>query len=1374
MFLSKPLQIRSWPSIHSWRHFGCAAGRRFLDASRVLLSLVGMSLITAGVIRAENDLGIHQEYRIVWGGPTEKIFLGNIVAEGGTLQLVRNLSVQPSAAGTIVQVDSKSIRFDGASPATFGGMDVSVRGTLATRLRMTFQVQPGESKTEYVVSLQELQNQLWIQTLEGHDCRIAIERQIFDKLQVKDDRPNKIFHCGEEWPVSVSGHRTGLSSGDYLLTATWTRRKGNAPVASQPVKLDANGSFQSVDFNIQVPNVEGAHQLEFSLVRPSLVQRWTQSKPLMSRSVELVALMHSNVPRTIAAWKPLLAIDTVAAVKAGNLSWLVSFANSPLSSRGLEIADLPGLAELSSPEQWNRLLSLSKSVAANGPVQRSGEVVIRDFPLDDSSDRTSPQSCVAISPNAWLSLPLSGLQAGHPHKLRIQIPADHANTLTVLIKDHSGLEASGIYPQHTVWSQPSSKTDDQDAISQEVLFWPRSDSIQIVLTSGHRTKPATVGKILVESAEWGPSIQTPEAQSASASAPGRRVGLYLDQPFLADYLAAPKENDPKTGRVLESWATWQAVAERMATHLRLSGANTLILLGASDGGTLFPIQSMPTVPWLDKSTFFSDGRSPHSHDVIALLLAHLDRMGMGLVLEIDPSPNMVCPEPPRHPDPQGKNQGIYQVPWRGWPDAQNASENRAAGESPYARHVNPLHESVQSTSLKMVQEIVQRYKDSPAFQGISLRLRPGSPLVFAGEHSGYNADLIREFARDKGLQLPDENQSLQEWMSGSARLTYLTWRAERLSDFYQKLARVLQQQDRKLNLYLNTLRLWENPDSQGAISDQEVALRNPHQYMLGHGLDLERLSATPGLMIVQGSLRSGASSLASSDWIRRAVADGGVSLPGSALQAAFISHQPRSKSLIAEASASPSVLNDQPSASPDDKGLVLPLLEAARPEPPVQRLYVDAVAHGDAARQALIDQLLRGDQQMIGFGGWYPVWTLEPRIADLISTFKSLPPVPLTDLPQQNPDSPIRIRQGSYGGKEYVALVNASQWAGTLTLRTQHGDTPTWTVLGSGRSEQLSATPGQLTVQLSGGDLLAWTWDVGKPEIVNVDFKPSEPSLVSISQQLSELEAVLTKTSERSSQRILLHGSGTFEHWTDQQKPVGWNVSALPETVIQQATELPHSGQFSIVVENRNRGDVAAWIQSDSIEIPTTGRLALKAWLRSSAADPRKPLVRLGVLGRRRNGSRYQISTYYGGQEAGAKSIANDWGRRPAELYIADLPVDDLVELHVAIDLIGQGKIWVDDVEVAEPWLHPDERNYLRGQLLVAKQKLQENNPFTAERILRSPWNWYIRDLPSIETLYQTDSSTFPGGSSEAASGWNPSKSAFQQWRESLWERWRR
>lgn len=1316
---------------------------------------------------------VQQELRVVWGGPRPRIYQGSISIDEGQLRVIRNLSVQPSAVGNMVQKDDKTIEVVASVETTFGGVDISVDGRLSSKLQ--FQIRNGsdDTATQREVSVRDLKDGVWIQPIGDSGERLAVERQIADKLRIADDRTSKVFECGDTWALKVSGDRTGLAGGEYQLTASWAGRRSADPVISLPVSLDADGSFAPIELNVRIPGSEGSYRLELSLLKPSLVRPWSsQQKPLLSRSVELVAFASDSNPQTVTGWRPLLAIDTVAATNTGNLSWLVSLANAPLSARGLEISEFPSLSDLSSPEQWQRLLSLSKTLTNNAPVQRSGGVSTRDFPQRSSSERQDKvQTCVTIEPGAWLALPLTELQPGYPHKLRIQVPSDRSGMLNVVIKDTANRDQVAISPQQTFYLPQATSNDAEASVQVEFLFWPRTDSIQIVLSSGHRYQSASVGKILVEAARLGslPNTSAGSIDQQATESSGRKVGLYLDQPFLAESLSAPREKDPKTGRPLETWATFQAIAERLVLHLQLSGANTLVLLAAGDGGCLFPVRSMPTVPWIDKSTFFTDGRSPDPHDFVELLLKHLERSGMRLVIELDlnSSPPLLAEHPSEQIDLYQDN--LLNTFTAG---AQPIGADDQLTLSPFKNQLfNPLNPRVQASVGDVIQEVVQRYKHSPALEGISLRLRPNSRAIFGGLNTGYNMQLLLQYAKDSGFQLPTDRQRLTELLSGSGRYGYLVWRASQLTKFYEQQVRLVRKQAPEINLYLNTIRLWDADNLQAKSNEVEEVLRNPEHYLLGFGLDMEGLAAIEGLLVTQGSARSGWTSLASNRWIRESIAENGATLPPHSRQAALISHQPRALNLeVDQQIASETGIGDTQTESTQ----VDSSTDSSAESIPVSKLYVDSACIGDSARQVLMDQLLRADMQLIGFGGWYPVWSLDPKVVEWIAAYKGLPPAVLQDLPLISSDIPIRVRTGTHQGKDYLVLLNASGLECEMKLYCGGGKPPTFHHLNSDDSALVAVSGQQITIRLAPGKLVAWRWEGTQPVMASIDITPDQNAVAELTSSLSQLEANLARASDTASQRILFHGSGTFEQWPDVTKPIGWNVSSLPKTVIQQATELPHSGKSCIQMENSNAQPASAWIQSTAIGLPKTGRLALRAWLRSSAADHRSPLVKLGVIGRLKNGRRYEHSIYYGGLDNAARPIANDWGRRPAELHLSDVPVDELVDMKVAIDLVGEGRVWVDDVEVVETWLHPDERNYLRGQLLIAKQKLAESNPFPAEKLLQSQWNLFLLELESGQAQFQTGRVPSTGDSQELPAGWNQPKSSFQNWREAWLDRWRR
>jgi hypothetical protein len=447
-----------------------------------------------------------------------------------------------------------------------------------------------------------------------------------------------------------------------------------------------------------------------------------------------------------------------------------------------------------------------------------------------------------------------------------------------------------------------------------------------------------------------------------------------------------------------------------------------------------------------------------------------------------------------------------------------------------------------------------------------------------------------------------------------------------------------------------------------------------------------------------------------------------------------------------------------------------------------------STAHDHYARKSLIHQIYDADPQLLVSGGWLPAGGQTASLQPLYRTLRELPAVEFSDFPLPNTQSNLRVRTARHAGRTYLQLINNAPWSEKVTLQIDSTREPSRLaarLLGKPIDAlQERAFPDEITrnsnkvweLELPPFDLLAI--EVQDPDLTlqAVAHRSRKEVVPRISAELSQIEKIVADAGDPTQQSRLSDLVGDFENWTSDGRPRGWNISSLPNMEISPATELPRSGRLSMLIDNRQPGETAAWVQSEPIAPPRTGRLTVQAWLRAPPAGERC-LVRLSVVGRTRNGQRFERFEDYGGRSE-SRAIANDWGRRPATLHVADVPTQDLVELRVAIDVIGRGKVWVDDVEVFETLLHPDERIYLRGQVLVAKQNLENQNPFPAEQLLDSHWGQYLashkpEDSEGARLAEAVPLQTRePEGQSKA--NWNATKPVFQQWRESIRDRWKR
>ncbi|MFO0940992.1 MAG: hypothetical protein U0930_09505 [Pirellulales bacterium] len=1285
------------------------------------------SLEGSAALAADNQANIAQELRVVWGGNVPRVYQGTITIEEGTFRIVRNLSMQESAISGLNQKESNIIEFSSNAPTTFGGLDISIRCSTTSKLRIRLRDNASDKPIERVVNVLDVQQKSWIDTVDDSASRLAIERQVYDRLRVESIvNTSGIFECNSIWNPTIYGYRTGLQAGEYHLTGSWTGRAGQ-PIFDVPIQIDSQGNFAAYKPEIKIPAIDGACRLELTIAKPNLMSALSGAKTLLTRSVDLVAFNPDAPVPAIASWRAVMALDTAAAIKPEGLNWVTSFTGS-LANRALEMPESFGLPNLDLTQQINKLIPFSKSVTNFGAISKGGQLSVRDYHIVGAS---AAQRTTVLGPNSWIALPLAGLQVGKPHRLRIQIPIDHPSCLNVSIRDTSGDAGENLLDPQTCVEIKEEDCSPNATLTHDFVFWPKSDSASVLVASGNRTKSGLVGKILVESAEM-----TSHPANPVVSLVKRDVAIYLDQPLLVECFSAPREKDPGNGRWLESWKTWQAVAERIVMQMQLAGANTLVLSGVSGGNSIVPQKTTQQLHRLDKSTFFSDSRSPEMHDFVDLLLYHFDRAGLQLVLEVEPSANAQA-----WTQTNGKIDELAQVDLMQL-DAKSSARDSASNFRP-----NPLSRKVEQANFEPLREIVQRYNRHQSFTGLSLRLNSNSTLLFIGDRWGYNEELLKQFTAENNVTFPSDPRQRAALLAGPARFRFINWRAKQLTNSYAKAAQSLAGENSNFKLYFNVMHLLSRAASETDFIDPERTSRSPHQLLLSYGIDQESLSKQRYLAITNGVVKQAKQTQSSSEWFRNAAIESTDTTSTTTSQSLLVTHQPKSMKLAAD---------------------------TEKPRSGELWIYPDASRTGKAAKRVLLEQIWKQDANMIAVGGWHPVWSMDSDVQRLFESMKDLPPVSMADLNVLPSDSPIKIRSVVFQDQAYLYLVNLSDWETSLQLLTAKSPTNV-EVLASCQANLVEQTGTGLSIRVPACELIALkTTDVKSLEVRSANYQLPDSSLDLTVRRLEQFEALLAHAADPGRQEVLFGLGGSFEQWTEANKPAGWNVSTLPNTVIQRAAELPHSGNYSILIENRNSEPATAWIQSAPIELPETGRLTLRAWLRSSAADQAQPQVRLGLVGRLTNGGRYQRSIIYGsGQNDPTRALSIDWGRRPAELHVADIPVEDLIELQVAIDLIGPGRIWVDDVEVVQSWLHPDERNYLRGQMLVVKEKLNSKSPFAADRLLHSPWSDYLFELGTRLSNPQGPSVAVPGADDNRAD-WNKTKPTLQQFRESMRQRWTR
>jgi hypothetical protein len=146
-----------------------------------------------------------------------------------------------------------------------------------------------------------------------------------------------------------------------------------------------------------------------------------------------------------------------------------------------------------------------------------------------------------------------------------------------------------------------------------------------------------------------------------------------------------------------------------------------------------------------------------------------------------------------------------------------------------------------------------------------------------------------------------------------------------------------------------------------------------------------------------------------------------------------------------------------------------------------------------------------------------------------------------------------------------------------------------------------------------------------------------------------------------------------------------------------------------------------ATMRSNPFLPPTTGRISVAAWLRLAAGEPQPPL-RLAVEGVDRQGEYYRFAPM--GGLPGGRPLGETWTQ--FVLQIDDLPQEGLESLRVRFDLMGPGRVEIDDIRVYGLALTEAERTQLADLITRAQSRLDAGDVGGCGLLLDSFWPQFL------------------------------------------------
>jgi hypothetical protein len=929
----------------------------------------------------------------------------------------------------------------------------------------------------------------------------------------------------------------------------------------------------------------------------------------------------------------------------------------------------------------------------------------RQEPLgnEKSQDREhAGKQFVELAPGGWLAYPTPIAVTGQPHMLEVEYPGDIAQTLGISIWEPNAagkLVPLGLDSGVDVTREAA---ENQSGVQRHrLLFWPRTSAPLVLLTNRREDQPAVFGKIRILAGPKTLPGGDPTTQPRLTSP--RLIAAYFDRPLFPENFTAPEAADMTSGRSLKDWLTFYEGGRRLVDYLKDVGYNGAIISVACHGGTIYPSDLLKPIPKYDTGTFFTFGQDPVPKDVLEMLLRLFDREGLTLIPAVQFSSTLEELERQLRSDPE-RSMGIRLVDRQGksWRETYTASQGMAP-------HYNPLDPRVQGAMRRVLNEISDRYGNHRSFGGLALQLGPESYALLPGINWGCDPATCQRFQQATGIPAPsgDERHSNASLMLDHQK-SWLTWRAEALAKFYESILADLRSRRPDGRLYLATADIFTDRRLQPLLQPTIPNRLQLEEALLRMGIVTDHFANQQDIVFFR---------------------------PERKVAGAPLTQQAVNLNLATNTAADNTFSQITPAASlfyHERLPLALPSFDAQSPfgkDNTRMRLFAHISPSASSNRRRYVHHLAMRDVQFFADGGWMLPLGQEDALRDLFATLAQLPARPfetvksnVTTLPTQ----PLVVRSLSHDGKTYIYVVNDSPWAISAEVDIQS----------QVRCELQPLSHHQLIEPTWLEDQMTWPLDLQPFDVVAVVLPHQAAQVRSwrrvsverstyavLRRQVHELEQKVRSVKLNQPDPIDVLANAGFESSPDRLP--GWIHAQGVGLTIGPDADLQSEGQQSLQLASN--GPVA-WIRSDPFDPPKSGRIAIVVRLRTD--DPKnQPPLRLAVEGKYLDGV-----TYYEPRNVGLNSktpISARW--TPYLLSINDLPTNQLANVRVGFDLMGAGRVWIDDVRVYDTWFLKHEQDDLMIMHGLAVRSLTTGRVADCRRILNSYWSRFLVEHVSAE-----------------------------------------
>ncbi len=1262
------------------RHGSCSPRTlRSSVAAALKLTLV-MTLTIAGQITS----AVHAQsetqpvtIRIQWGGGQPRTWSGQLQVDSGTIVSAQPLSLSVDGPVNTLPRDNRVV-IDHWQASEFGGVDLTLEVAPDTRIALALEnAEDPDLRLQRAFEISSILSQPALLKLDASGNQLSLERSVSDQIAVDIQRDNLVFTSGETIAFAWAPNRAQLNSDSITGKLHLRRSASNSTILHSEIysfELDGSGSAPLQNVEFKLPEQEGVYQIELSVSNS-----WS---PLSGRQRSVRRLIE-------------LVVLEEQAREPGNEDW-----------RMMTEIDLAKEAFPSGVEnlwaRWNRFRVFGDQ--------------IQQYPEPVSSVGT--QALVRILPAGWLAIPVEFKTPGQPHMIEIEFldqPETSATVSLVELDERGQPRPLGVDAGIEI---PSTASDRSALTSHRMMTWPQSRQAFVVIKNQNAAGNVTLGKLGIKLG--GKRLPVTDRHTNPIESDTRQYMAFLDQPILADMFGIQGSLDPGYGERLDDWQSIYHASDQLVQWLKSEGYSGMYLTVMADGSTLYPSDHVRPTPRYDSGILFADRRDPYRKDVVAMLYRMFEREGLSLI----PVFRFNAPLP---------DASLPQVPAQLIDFNQEVQRRKIDERLPV---YNPLDREVQHAVKQVIDEFVDRYGHQPAYRGLALTLAPDCYTLLPGSRWGYDSTTVRRFAQQHPeVRLDNDWQSVRSQLLETFRPQWFQWRTAEMTAWYQSLGESVCRDRSDVSLVLAPVDLYQNRELAAALTPSLYRYPEVAEVMESFGLSAQ-LTQSSSAERPQPIKFLAPHRLA----LDRTLAQERVSYS--------MEQSSRMKDWWRQMGAAGDLFDHRSSWFELDGLRTHPdfLRITSQTSPLLRRQSLRR--GGAAACQSWSQALKDRDSQVLIDGGDYLSLMQRPATEAWLRVYRQLPARSFVDVPTKASDPaalPLAVRQWKGTQATTFYCVNASPWPLKVQLvshSTSRREIPVINWFDDSQLTLNSPTETRSTGSISftvtreippfgliGGRLPAGV------QLDSFGFALPEETGKQLRRRVLGLQTRLSKAQQALPMNVLTNGN--FER--EPHRPLnGWTIGSQPaESFRIRSTDLEAGSAETGLIAKRyleisNQSNGAAWVRSNLIDVPESGRLSISAWLRTPDRNL-QPALRISVEGKTEQGSYYRFGSV--GQlspQPDQNQIETDWKR--FAVHFDDLP-DGVTELRIGFDLMDAGVVHVTQVDVYDHWFDDNDAKVITQMLASTDALLLQAETYErCRRLLESYWARFLDHYVPEET----------------------------------------